>query len=110
MTLTLLPTPCPIESKIEQLADLQYPNGWDREGRAKFQRLLTELIAEARREQQAEINDLRCSVIAFGAAWAAVYARNHGLPDGHLSSIHYDILAGAGARMDDFIRVEPEAT
>lgn len=48
--LTLLPTPCPIESKIEQLADLQYPNGWDREGRAKYQRLLLELAREICRE------------------------------------------------------------
>lgn len=52
----------------------------------------------------AEVADLRASVIAFGGPWAAAYARDHGLPPGHLHSTHYDILARAGARMNDFIR------
>lgn len=53
---------------------------------------------------RAENADLRTSVVAFGGLWAATYARNHGLPDGHLDAKHYDILARAGARMDDFVR------
>ena len=53
-----------------------------------------------------EIMDLRISVIAFGAAVAVGHAQAFGLPDGHLHATHYDILARAGARMDDFIRHE----
>lgn len=53
---------------------------------------------------RAENADLRESVIAFGAPWAASYARDFGFPPGHLHPTHYDILARAGARMDDFIR------
>lgn len=53
-----------------------------------------------------EIADLRTSVIAFGGPWAVEHARDLGLPDGHLHPTHYDILARAGARMDDFVRGE----
>lgn len=55
-------------------------------------------------EQRAEIEDLRISVIAFGAPTMVEDARLHGLPKGHLWPSDYDILARAGARMDDFVR------
>ena len=55
---------------------------------------------------QNEVADLRCSVIAFGSPWAVEHAREFGFPPGHLHSTHYDILARAGARMDDFTRHE----
>lgn len=58
----------------------------------------------------AELDDLRTSVVAFGAPWAATYARDHGLPDGHLHAVHYDALKLAGARMDDFTRHVAAAT
>lgn len=51
-----------------------------------------------------EIEELKRDLIAFCAPWAATYARDYGLPDGHLHPVHYDILARCGARMDDFIR------
>lgn len=61
------------------------------------------------REERAaeEIEDLRASVVAFGGPWAVMHARTHGLPDGHLFGMHYDILERAGARMDDFTRSPP---
>jgi hypothetical protein len=52
----------------------------------------------------AEIADLRCSVIAFGAPAMEEYARERGLPKGHLYPTHYDILERAGARMVSFTR------
>lgn len=55
---------------------------------------------------RAEVADLRVSVIAFGGPWAVQYAQDFGLPAGYLHAQHYDILARAGARMDDFIRSE----
>ncbi len=55
---------------------------------------------------QAENADLKQSVIAFCAPWAVQYARDHELPSGNLWSVHYDILARCGARMDDFTRHE----
>ncbi|MFC3628264.1 hypothetical protein ACFOM8_02260 [Paracoccus angustae] len=69
-------------------------------------RALRELSALRTREAetQAEIADLKTSVIAFGALWAAQYAKDRGLPDGHLIAGHYDILEKAGARMDSFTR------
>jgi hypothetical protein len=57
---------------------------------------------------RAEVQDLRISVITFGAPYAASYAEERGLPRGHLWPEHYDILARAGARMDDFTRAERE--
>ena len=67
------------------------------------------LLAEAEMEKarlRAENEELRSCVIAFCAPHAATYARDHGLPDRHLFAEHYDILAKAGARMDDFVRSE----
>ena len=52
----------------------------------------------------AEVRALRQDVIAFCGPWAATYARDLGLPSGHLHPTHYDILERAGARMDDFTR------
>lgn len=51
-----------------------------------------------------EIERLRSEVITFGALWAAQYARDHRLPDGHLYAVHYDALQRAGARMVNFTR------
>ena len=51
-----------------------------------------------------ENDDLKSSVIAFCGPWAVKYARDFGLPDGHLMPTHYDILERAGARMDYFTR------
>jgi hypothetical protein len=53
-----------------------------------------------------EIEELRACVIAFGAPWAASYARDLGFPEGHLHPTHYDILDRCGARMDAFVRGE----
>ncbi len=55
-----------------------------------------------------EIKRLRSDLIVFCFLWAEPYARDHGLPDGHLHSVHYDILARAGARMDSFTRSNEE--
>ena len=57
-------------------------------------------LAELLRENA----ELRQNVIAFCAPWAFSYARDCGLPDGHLHPIHYDILKNAGGRMDSFVR------
>jgi hypothetical protein len=72
-------------------------------------RLLLEFAAETKRAQQAEIDDLKISVIAFCGLWAVEYAKDHGLPPGHLFPHHYDILERAGARMASFKRAEVEA-
>ena len=64
---------------------------------------LTALLASHRKMRE-ENEDLRSSVVAFCAPWAVTYAREHGLPDGHLFANHYDILERAGARMVDFTR------
>jgi len=59
---------------------------------------------DALTSRDARIAMLEQDVIAFCAPWAVRYARDHGLPDGHLHPTHYDILERAGARMDDFTR------
>lgn len=51
-----------------------------------------------------ELAEARETIIAFAGPWAAQYARDFGLPDGHLHPTHYDILVKAGARMDGFTR------
>jgi hypothetical protein len=61
------------------------------------------------RRLKAEIADLRTSVVAFGAPWAVEYAAKHELPPGQLHHVHYDILAAAGGRMDDFTRSPSDA-
>lgn len=67
---------------------------------------LTSLLAEVDRLRE-ENADLKSDVIAFCAPWAVTYARDRGLPEGHLASGHYDILERCGARMVDFVR-EPK--
>jgi hypothetical protein len=59
---------------------------------------------EERERCAAEIEELRRNVIAFCAPAAVCYARDRGLPDGHLYAVHYDILTRCDARMDDFTR------
>lgn len=66
-------------------------------------------IAALRAENEAlraERDDLRDSVIAFGAPWAVAYAKDFGLAEGELHPTHYDILANAGAHMVDFKRAD----
>lgn len=58
-------------------------------------------------EREAEIADLKTSIVAFGAIHAVNDAKTWGLPDGHIRAHFYDILKTAGARMDDFTRVQP---
>jgi hypothetical protein len=60
--------------------------------------------AEHLRQAADEIEDLRISVISFGAPWMVKYAQDWCMPQGHLDPTHYDILKRAGARMDDFVR------
>ena len=56
------------------------------------------------RQVLAENADLKSSVVAFCGPWAVHYAKERGLPPGHLIATHYDILERAGARMIDFVR------
>jgi hypothetical protein len=69
---------------------------------AEIADLRVSLIAFA--ELEAEIADLRVSLIAFAAPSMVMWARDNGLPPGHLFAPHYDLLAKAGARMTDFTR------
>lgn len=74
-------------------------------------RTIADTIDALRAERDAlaaRVADLQTSVVAFGATWAVSYARDCGLPTGHLDPVHYDILKDAGARMDDFTRATPE--
>jgi hypothetical protein len=71
--------------------------------------VMREAVVGVRAERDAlaaEVADLKISVIAFGATAMHQWAQYHGLPRGHLHPEHYDILARAGARMDDFTRAE----
>jgi hypothetical protein len=56
-----------------------------------------------------EVAVLRSSVIAFCAPFAVRYAAEFGCPPEYLHPTHYDILARAGAKMDDFVRGEEDA-
>jgi hypothetical protein len=53
---------------------------------------------------EAEIADLKVSVLAFAAPAAEAWARDHGLPKGHLHPLHFDLLQRCGARMHGFTR------
>lgn len=64
------------------------------------------MIEAAFAERDAEIRDLKTSVLSFGVIYMVPYAKSLGLPPGHLVAEHYDILKKAGARMDDFTRAE----
>ena len=57
----------------------------------------------------AQVADLKSSVVAFGAVWAADYAKRAGYAPGELHPTHYGILKDAGARMDDFRRAAIKA-
>jgi len=60
--------------------------------------------ADRIKELEAKVERLCLDVIAFCGPWAVAYARERGLPEGHLFAHHYDILERAGARMHDFVR------
>lgn len=66
------------------------------------------LNREAFEDMQREISDLKTTVIAFAGPWAAQWAKDRGLPDGHMHPTHYDLLARCGARMASFTRAEKE--
>lgn len=53
---------------------------------------------------EAALVDANNALIAFGSGVMVKFAKDRGLPDGHLFATHYDILAKAGARMDSFKR------
>lgn len=59
MTLTLTPSPCPIEAKAAQIAGLVFATNWDTKERARLQALLVELVAEARR---GAVEDMRAEM------------------------------------------------
>ena len=65
-------------------------------------------LADAQAQENANLTaenaDLKTSVVAFCGVHAVTYAKQFGLPDGHLHPTHYDILEKAGARMDGFTR------
>jgi hypothetical protein len=58
---------------------------------------------------EAEVADLKASVIAFAGPAAAEWAHDRGLPSGHLHPLHFDLLQRCGARMDSFTRHEDAA-
>lgn len=68
-------------------------------------RLLHE-AADRLEQLEAENARLREQVVAYCAPVAANWAHGQGLPPGHLHPTHYDDLAAAGARMDDFTRAD----
>jgi hypothetical protein len=63
-----------------------------------------ELIKPPEDERDAEIRDLKMSVVAFAAPSMVQWARDMDLPDNHLHPEHYDLLKRCGARMVDFKR------
>lgn len=63
-----------------------------------------ELIRPPEDERDAEIRDLKMSVVAFAAPSMVLWARDMGLPDNHLHPEHYDLLKRCGARMVEFKR------
>ncbi len=69
----------------------------------KMQRIACHRTAEVERLREV-LREANETIIAFAAPWAAQYARDFGLPDGHLHPTHYDILEKAGRRMDAFTR------
>lgn len=93
-------------SDAELVAHLRH-DGWKAplyEGDWRALRETIDAAAARIEELLAERDDLRTSVISFGAPWAVKHAMDFGLPRGTLYAVHYDILARAGARMDDFTR------
>ncbi len=53
---------------------------------------------------EAELAEVRSTVVAFAAPWAVNYAKDMDLAPGELHPAHYDILEKCGARMDSFRR------
>lgn len=72
------------------------------EGRGR--RSATAELARQSAAKDAEIAEMRETIVAFAGPWAVQHAREHDLPKGHLHPTHYDILSKAGGRMDDFTR------
>ena len=72
---------------------------------ATLLRLLSE-ERDRRVEVEAEVADLKQTVIAFAGPAAARYALDAGFAKGELHPTHYDVLARCGARMVDFKRGE----
>lgn len=66
--------------------------------------MLCDKAADTITKLRAEVAEANETIIAFAGPWAQQYGRGLGLPAGHLHPTHYDILAKAGARMDDFTR------
>lgn len=62
------------------------------------------LIATAREAEalRAENALWKERFVSFAAVWGAQWAREHGLPDGHLHPNHYDLLKEAGANLQHF--------
>jgi hypothetical protein len=92
---------------VERLDTFAFAFKYDRPATACLASEAASEITRLRGEVErlgAENTDLKQSVIAFCAPWAVTYARDGGLPDGHLHPGHYDILEKCGARMVDFTR------
>ena len=58
-------------------------------------------------EKDKEIAEWKENTIAFLGPWAVDYAKQIGLPDGHIHHVHYDLLEKAGARLNAFTRHPP---
>lgn len=58
--------------------------------------------------RDAEVAALRADAVPFIAAWAAHWAREQGLPEGHLHPTHYDILEKFGGNVEQFTRAALE--
>ena len=65
-----------------------------------------EAIWDLIKPDESELDELRSCVVAFGAPSMVQWARDSGLPEGHLHPEHYDLLERCGARMVDFTRGE----
>ncbi len=80
------------------------------EAQAKWNRAALAFVctlSDAPSELKTALQEARDDAVAFCGPWAATYARDHGLPDGHLFASHYDILERNGARMVAFTRHDP---
>jgi hypothetical protein len=67
-----------------------------------------EAVTKERDRLRKQNADLKTSVVTFCAPCAVLYAKDFGLPDGHIHARHYDILKDAGARMVAFTRHDPK--
>lgn len=104
---------------IPGLRFMDPPDGGDPKPHEQVQRMadalkdaeaeVSRLTAEREKDREA-LDEANARVIAFGALAAIKYAHEAGFPDDHLHPAHYDALAKAGARMDDFTRARLEDT